>query len=218
MQAMNAPLAMTRVLQGLVRKPSSIFKPLSRDLDIGYSKGSTITSTIARPGHLVTGIDSATSVVKLSQKPVPTSNFEAPSVLEYDLKQRMEAVLNTLSLSLLSRGEVESMSRKMGRLLVPDWLLCLDTIATEPCNPPRELYDEDGLCAHNIGFHVIGQKVGVIFLKLVDSKLCLREMMCSYRLLRQGQTAKCIAFITTRRTFKNPTRYYGNRSTCLLRF
>lgn len=145
-------------LAKFIQKALSFFKPSSKVLDVGCGTGTPVASTIAQHGHEVTGIDIAPSMVELSRKAVPNGKFEVANMLEYNLKERVDVVLNILSLFMLSREDLElSMSRKWTDWLVSGGLLCIATIPLDSCNISKDLYDEDGLCARKIPAHFMGQ-------------------------------------------------------------
>ena len=149
-------------LAKFIQKALSFFKPSSKVLDVGCGTGTPVASTIAQHGHQVTGIDIAPSMVELSRKAVPNGKFEAASMLEYNTKERVDVVLNILSLFMLSREDLElSMSRKWADWLVPSGLLCIATIPLDSCNVSKDLYDEDVLCARKIPAHFMGQSFEV---------------------------------------------------------
>ena len=149
-------------LAKFILKALSFFKPSSKVLDVGCGTGTPVASTIAHHGHEVTGIDIAPSMVELSRKAVPNGKFEVASMLEYNPQERVDVVLNILSLFMLSREDLElSMSRKWADWLVSDGLLCIATIPLDSCNISKDLYDEDGLCARKIPAHFMGQRFEV---------------------------------------------------------
>ena len=149
-------------LAKFIQKALSFFKLSSKVLDVGCGTGTPVASTIAQHGHQVTGIDIAPSMVELSRKAVPNGRFEVASMLEYSPKDRVDVVLNILSLFMLSREELElSMSRKWADWLVPDGLLCIATVPLDSCNVSKNLYDEDGLCARRIPAHFMGHSFEV---------------------------------------------------------
>ena len=148
-------------LHNFIKKALTFFPPSSKVLDVGCGTGRPVSSTVAAHGHKVIGIDIAPSMVDLSRKAVPTGEFEVANMLEYAPKEKVDVVLNILSLFLLSRKEMEAMSRKWAEWLLPDGLLCICMVAAEDCNPTREKYDEDGLCASGMQFMFMGQKVSL---------------------------------------------------------
>ena len=81
-------------------------------------------------------------------------------MLEYVSKQKMDVVLNILSLFLLSSKEMEVMSRKWAEWLLPNGILCIFMVAAEDCKLTREMY-EDGLCANGMQLMFMGQKVSL---------------------------------------------------------
>jgi ubiquinone/menaquinone biosynthesis C-methylase UbiE len=145
-------------LNNFIRKVLTIFPPASSVLDVGCGTGTPVSKTIAAHGHKVTGIDIAPKMVELSRKAVPNGTFELADMLEYVPKQKMDVVLNILSLFMLSRREMETMSKKWAEWLLPNGLLCICMFAAEDCNPTKDMYDEDGLCASGMPFMFMGQQ------------------------------------------------------------
>ena len=150
----------------------TFFKPSSNVLDVGCGTGTPVASTVAQQGHHITGIDIAPSMIELSRKAVPSGTFEVANMLEYRPKEPINVILSIFSLFTLSREDLEgSMSRKWAEWLVPGGLLCLGIIALDSCQPPKELYDADLLCARKIPGRFMGQLVEV---DLMAKKFWLR--------------------------------------------
>ena len=143
-------------LNDFIGKVLTMFPPASIVLDVGCGTGTPVSQTIAAHGHKVTGIDIAPKMVELSRKAVPNATFEVADMLEYVPRQKMDVVLNILSLFMLSRSEMETMSKKWAEWLLPNGLLCICMFAAEDCNPTKDMYDEDGLCASGMPFMFMG--------------------------------------------------------------
>ena len=146
-------------LHDFIQKALTFFPSRSKVLDVGCGTGTPVSATLAAHGHKVIGIDIAPTMVDLSRRAVPGGVFEVVNMLEYVPKEKMNVVLNILSLFLLSRKEMEVMSRKWAEWLLPDGILCICTMAAEDCKPTKEMYDEDGICASGIPFLFMGQNV-----------------------------------------------------------
>ena len=149
-------------LARFIQRFLTFFKPSSNVLDIGCGTGTPVASTIAEQGHYITGIDIAPTMIELSRKAVPSGTFEVADMLEYKPKEPMDVVLSILSLFTLSREDLEDyMSRKWAEWVVPGGLLCIGTIALDSCQPSKELYDADRLCARRVTGRFMGQVVEV---------------------------------------------------------
>lgn len=146
-------------LAKFLQKALTFFEPCSKVLDVGCGTGYPVASTIAQQGHHVAGIDIAPSMIELSRKAVPGGVFKVASMLDYIPKKRTDVVLSILSLFLLSREEMEVMSRKWAEWLKLGGILCIGAIAADSCDLTNAQYDEDGLCARQIAFRFMGQKV-----------------------------------------------------------
>ena len=68
-------------------------------------------------------------------------------------------MMSVLSLSMLSRAEMESMSRKWNDWLSPSGILCIAAIAAEDCDTSPDSYDEDQEFARGIAFRFMGKTV-----------------------------------------------------------
>lgn len=148
-------------LHNFIKKALTFFPPFSKVLDVGCGTGTPVSRTIAAHGHKVTGLDIAQAMVDLSRKAVPGGKFEVADMMEFVPNEKMNAVLNILSLFLLSREELEAMSKKWADWLMSEGVLCLCTMAAEDLNPANEMYDSDRLCASGIPFNFMGQKVAL---------------------------------------------------------
>ena len=148
-------------LHNFIQKSLTIFPPCSKVLDVGCGTGAPVSATVAAHGHNVTGIDIAPAMVELSRKAVPGADFEQANMLEYVPREKVNVVLNILSLFLLSRKDMEVMSGKWAEWLLPGGILCICTMAAEDCKPAKEMYDEDGMCASGMPFLFMGQKTAL---------------------------------------------------------
>ena len=149
-------------LAKFIRRSLTFLKPSSNVLDVGCGTGTPVASTLAQQGHHITGIDIALSMIELSRNAVPSGTFEVANMLEYAPKEPVDAILSLFSLFTLSREELESsVSSKWAEWLVPGGLLCIGTIPLDSCQPPKELYDADGLCARKIRGRFMDQIVEV---------------------------------------------------------
>jgi SAM-dependent methyltransferase len=138
-----------------------LLPPSSRVLDVGCGTGRPVASTLSSAGHHVLGVDISDKMVELSSRAVPAGTFEVGDMREYVPKgDKFDGVFNILSLFILSREEIEAMSAKWSSWLKPGGILCICTIAAEDVRPkPSPEYDEDGLCARDIGFRFLGNNV-----------------------------------------------------------
>ncbi|KAL8857403.1 MAG: hypothetical protein Q9178_006030 [Gyalolechia marmorata] len=146
-------------LAKFIETASSFMKPSSKVLDVGCGTGKPVAHALAGKDHHLTGIDIAPKMIELSRNAVPTGQFEVANMLDYEPKERMDAVLNIFSLFPLSREELEAMSRKWADWLVPGGILCIGAVAADSVNAAEESYDEDGLCARGLCFQFMGEKV-----------------------------------------------------------
>jgi ubiquinone/menaquinone biosynthesis C-methylase UbiE len=145
-------------LHNFIKKALTFFPPSSKVLDVGCGTGTPVASTVAAHGHRVIGIDIAQAMVDLSRQAVPGGEFEVADMTEYVPKEKVDVVLHSLSLFLLSRKEMEVMSKKWAEWLLPNGVLCIATMAAEDCKPTTEMYDEDGMCASGMPFLFMGRK------------------------------------------------------------
>ena len=115
-------------------------------------------------------------MIAASQRAVPTGDFSVADMRSYILREKVQAVVNMLSLFLLSRQELEAMSQKWSEWLLPGGLLCICTMLAEDVNATKEMYEADGLYASGMDFQFMGEKVkmrlvGFFFFLLVVNRL-----------------------------------------------
>ena len=120
-------------------------------------------------GHRVLGIDISDTMVALSRAAVPSGVFAVGDMRTWVPKAEQQsdgfdAVFNILSLFILNREEIEEMAGKWSSWLKRGGLLCICTMAAEDLRPKKEGgsgYDEDGLCARDIGVRFMGNQVKI---------------------------------------------------------
>ncbi|KAL9629041.1 MAG: hypothetical protein Q9204_005505, partial [Flavoplaca sp. TL-2023a] len=93
-------------LAKFIETASSFMKPSSKVLDVGCGTGKPVAHTLAGKGHRLIGIDMSPTMIELSRKSVPTGHFEVTNMLDYEPKERMDAVFNIFSLFPLSREDL----------------------------------------------------------------------------------------------------------------
>ena len=159
-----------------IHRSMSMFKPASKILDVGCGTGAPVATTLAREGHKITGIDITPSMIELSRAAVPDGDFEVADMLDYEPKEQMDVVLNSLSLFSLSKQQLEAMSRKWATWLVADGLLGIGTIAADSRAPAQELYSEDGLSAEGLKVLFMGNIVELTLMTKEGWKVILERV------------------------------------------
>ena len=159
-----------------VQRSLSMFKPASKILDVGCGTGAPVAMTLAREGHKITGIDITPSMIELSRAAVPDGDFEVADMLDYEPKEQMDVVINSLSLFSLSKQQLEAMSRKWATWLAADGLLGIVTIAADSRAPAQELYSEDGLSAEGLKFLFMGNIVELTLMTKEGWKVILERV------------------------------------------
>ncbi len=165
-------------LHNFIKRALTTFPPASKVLDVRCGTGTPVASTIAAHGHKMTCIDTAPSLVGLSRKAVPSGDFEVADMFEYVPKEKVDVILNSLSLFGFSRMEMEAMSKKWAALLLPGGLVCICMIVAEDCKQSREMYDEDGMCASGLQATFIGHKVSLTLMTREGGKVMLEGAGC----------------------------------------
>ncbi|CAI6342265.1 unnamed protein product [Periconia digitata] len=149
-------------LLGFIQAILPSMPPESLVLDVGCGTGNPVATTLAAAGHRILGIDISPAMIELSRKAVPSGTFDVADMRHYTPPEgvQLDAVFNILSLFLLDREGIESMSKKWSAWLPDGGLLCICTIPAEDCAPEEKGkgYDADGLCARDIGFRFMGAR------------------------------------------------------------
>lgn len=132
-----------------------LLPPGSSVLDAGCGTGKPVALSLARAGHLVTGIDVSNAMISLSRKAIPNGSFHVVDMRAFRPPhgKQFDAVFNILSLFVLTREEIEALMDKWSAWLKPGGLLGICTIAAEDLDPIESkggAYDADGMCARGI--------------------------------------------------------------------
>ncbi|KAM3077085.1 hypothetical protein ACMFMG_003446 [Clarireedia jacksonii] len=164
-------------LHEFLKTALSLLPPSSRIFDAGCGTGRPVSSTLSAAGHHVLGIDLSDKMIELSRKAVPAGTFELGDMRKYVPKgDQFDGVFNILSLFALSREEIEAMSAKWSTWLKPGGILCICTIPAEAVRPKSSSeYDDDGLCARNIGFRFLGNDVTITLFTREGWRLLLEK-------------------------------------------
>lgn len=126
----------------------------SQVLDAGCGTGKPVAVSLAAAGHLVTGIDISNAMISLSRKAIPNGSFHVVDMRAFipPSGKQFDAILNILSLFVLTREEIESLMEKWSAWMKPGGILGICTIAAEDLDPESKggKYDDDGLCARGV--------------------------------------------------------------------
>ncbi|KAL4893883.1 S-adenosyl-L-methionine-dependent methyltransferase, partial [Aspergillus ambiguus] len=132
-------------------------------LDAGCGTGQPVASKLAASGIHVIGIDLSSVMVDLSREAVPSGDFHVADMRNYTLPEgkHLDAIFNILSLSSLTRKEVEHLMKRWNACLVDGGMLFIATLAAEDCQPETrgKGLDPDGLCAQDLRFLFMGECV-----------------------------------------------------------
>ncbi|KAF3931137.1 hypothetical protein ABW20_dc0109171 [Dactylellina cionopaga] len=152
-------------LQSFLQKVLKHLPPRAQVLDVGCGTGKPVASTLTEAGHSVTGLDISEVMVGLSRKAVPKAQFHVADMRTYSPPEgtQFDAVLNILSLFSLKRKEIEATARRWSHWMPIGGLLCIGTVAGEDCHAETkgQGYDEDKLCARDIGFRFMGAYIKI---------------------------------------------------------
>jgi 2-polyprenyl-3-methyl-5-hydroxy-6-metoxy-1,4-benzoquinol methylase len=132
-------------LEKQVQDAISMLGEKAKILDVGCGTGFPVSSTLARAGYDVTGIDISQKMLDLCQKRIK-GTFVKADMTSFQPQQQFDAVFAIFPLFQLSYRSTHSMIFKFASWLKPGGLLLIGTIAAEALVTDESMYDSSKEC------------------------------------------------------------------------